>query len=473
MRTRLLTHLLVLAVMLLGFAPEALAGSTRGVHPDVMLPADAVPTGGAPLAPQMGTPTDQPADRPTTPHANTPAAPHIDTPATPGGSAVRPGAPESSATTQTIVQIQTSGCSSHCDGTTQTQAAQQQTATVQQVTGVGQRRQPTRLAQPTVAHRSSRHTTRVTRGQIGCLAHCFGGTTRGVTLGGHRRNPRQLLRALAGGPSPAPASAAGPVQSTVHQSSYQSQHGLQSLRAQRQRSSQTSIMIQGVRVSRRLIGNLESALTSSASPVAAAVNETVQSIWQLQIGCLSHCSHTRQYQQAKQTSTTIALVPPLARAGATQDTTAQSIWQLQIGCLVWCFSATEQQLATSRHFNSSTATPPRPPRPGLSSSVQLESTVASQSGGSGVTIVASSGQVIVAPAFRPYGESRRHHHVVVPPRRHGKRSRAKSPRMPVVTSSAVSAPPDNDYVVLGAFAGLIVLLATITASRLASRRGRV
>jgi hypothetical protein len=447
MRTRPITYLLVPAAMLLGLAPEALARGTRSLRPDVTLPATAMPTGGASPAPQADAPTG------------------------PGGGAPNPGAPESSTTTQTIVQIQVSGCSSHCHGTAQTQAAQQQAASVQRVTGGRRAGPPERPARTTAAKGKSRHTTRVTRGQIGCLAHCFGKTTRGVRVRGHRCNLHQLLRALAAGQSVAPASAAGNTQSTVRQSSYQSQHGQRSLTTRRQRSSQSSITIQSVRMSRRLTDTLRSSLTSSASPVAAAVTDTVQSIWQLQIGCLSHCSHTRQYQQAKQTSMTIQLVAPLATAGAAQDNTAQSIWQLQVGCLVWCFSASEHQLAASRHVTVSTAAAPRPTSPGRSRTVQIESTVAAQSGGSGVTIVASSGQVIAAPALRPNGESRRHPHVVAH-RRHLTPARTGTPHRPVQTSSAVSAPADSAHVVLGGVAGLIVLLAATAATRIASRRRR-
>src|SRR5262249_6852637 len=148
---------------------------------------------------------------------------------------------------------------------------------------------------------------------------------------------------LAGRPPVAPAAASGTMQSTVHQSSHQSQRGLPEQKTQRQHSSQASITVQSVQVSRKLIENLPPALGSSSSPDPAPVTQTMHSIWQLQIGCLFHCSHPRQSQEAKQASTTIQTVRRHAPAAAAQDSTAQSIWEMQVGCLQWCINATEQQ----------------------------------------------------------------------------------------------------------------------------------
>jgi hypothetical protein len=317
--------------------------------------------------------------------------------------------------------------------------------------------------------------TRITRGQIGCLAHCRGSTTRGITLNGRRRNLRRLLSALARRPSAEPAAAAGTTQSTVHQSSRQWQRGLTELETQRQRSSQASITVQSVQVSRKLIESLPAALSSSASPVAAAVNQTVQNIWQLQIGCLFHCAHTRQVQKAKQASTTVQTVPPHTTAAAAedkiaQDSTAQSIWQLQVGCLLWCIDATEQQLARSRHVTLMTTATARPTGAEGPSSIQLESTVASQTGGSGGTVVVTSqqlneGSISETSAGRPH----LHHHHVMNRKRHGP-SKPSEPRSLVVRSDAMTVPASDGDLVLGVVLGVIVLLAALTASRVVPGR---
>jgi hypothetical protein len=75
----------------------------------------------------------------------------------------------------------------------------------------------------------------------------------------------------------------------------------------------------------------------------AAVNQTSQGIWQLQIGCLFDCTGTQQLQQATQSNTTLQAV---AGSGAVDNTVTQVIWQLQIGCLFWCYDAVEVQTAT-------------------------------------------------------------------------------------------------------------------------------
>jgi hypothetical protein len=475
MRMRLPTSLLVLALMLLGFAPEALASGTRDLPTGVKLRAQTGPSGGAALAPSS--PGDTLTGRP----AKVPPSPPTDTPQRPGRADPSKVVPESGTTTQAIVQLQISGCTSHCHGTTQSQAARQQQTTVQAVATAPHPGHPQDPVQTTTAARSSTHTSRVTRGQIGCLAHCFGASTRGMTLNGRHRSLRQLLRALTGRPPVAPvapvapaaaAGAAGAASSGVHQSSYQWQRGLRAQKRQRQRSSQASITVQTVKVSSRLIDNLPAVLSSSAGPVAAAVNQTVQRIWQLQIGCLFHCSHTRQSQRAKQVSTTIQLVPRQATAAVSQDNTAQSIWQLQVGCLVWCIDATELQLAGSRHATLSTATTTRPPGGGHSFSIQLESSVASQTGGSGVVVVASSGKVATASESPRRAERPHKRHVAVAHQNRARRSKASKPGPRIVTAGAIAGPAASADVVLGVFIGLIVLLAALAASRVAAGRLR-
>src|SRR5262249_51233818 len=116
---------------------------------------------------------------------------------------------------------------------------------------------------------------------------------------------------------------------------------------------------------------------------------------------------TRQFQEAKQASTTIQTVRRHATAAAAQDSTAQSIWQLQVGCLQWCIDATEQQRAGSRHATLSANATASPPGAAGTSSIQLESTVASQTGGSGAIVVATSRQLTETPV--PEAKARRPH----------------------------------------------------------------
>ena len=87
----------------------------------------------------------------------------------------------------------------------------------------------------------------------------------------------------------------------------------------------------------------------------AAVNQTAQGIWQLQIGCLLDCTGTQQLQQASQSNTTVQA----PAGGSAVNGTTQLIWQLQIGCLFWCYDAVESQGASGG--DSTTLVPPAPP----------------------------------------------------------------------------------------------------------------
>jgi hypothetical protein len=111
--------------------------------------------------------------------------------------------------------------------------------------------------------------------------------------------------------------------------------------------------------------------TTGAGAGAAAVNQTAQGIWQLQIGCLFDCAGTQQLQQATQSNSTVQAVGGSGAADATVpsavDTVIRIVWQLQIGCLFWCYDAVEGQTATGTG-STVLITPGPPPAPGPTSS---------------------------------------------------------------------------------------------------------
>src|SRR5262249_49474218 len=79
----------------------------------------------------------------------------------------------SNTTTQTIVQVQISGCTSHCQGLTQLQQAVQSNSTVQSVGSAGA------LASALETHPAPAGPPQptITQVQLGCLAQCYGTTT--------------------------------------------------------------------------------------------------------------------------------------------------------------------------------------------------------------------------------------------------------------------------------------------------------
>ena len=98
------------------------------------------------------------------------------------------------------------------------------------------------------------------------------------------------------------------------------------------------------------------------SSAAEAVNQTLQGIWQIQIGCVFDCFLTQQTQQAEQSNTTIYVVPDApATATSTANTAMGLIWQLQVGCLFLCYDAVEVQTATSS--STTLVVVPVPPTP--------------------------------------------------------------------------------------------------------------
>ena len=139
--------------------------------------------------------------------------------------------------------------------------------------------------------------------------------------------------------------------------------GLEPTGPQTQSATQINTTIQILASS--LLSNVGAA-GGAGSSAAEALNQTLQGIWQLQIGCLFDCFLTQQTQQAEQSNTTIYVVPDApATTTSTANTTIGLIWQLQVGCLFWCYDAVEVQTATNS--NTTLVVVPVAPAPSVDS----------------------------------------------------------------------------------------------------------
>ncbi len=272
----------------------------------------------------------------------------------PGGQSATPaggsGATASNSSTQVIWQVQASGCSAHCQGLSQSQVATQQNTTTQVVSGAqsGSGASPQDEGQA-----SSPSTASVTQIQIGCLRQCFGDTTTTTALtqsGQHAVS--ELLQAL-GVSHPAQPQTAATEENLVQQTINQWQMGDGVAIVQTQGASQDNSTVQTIGLDPSLTSELQAALGSS-QPSTVVGNQSTQTIWQIQIGCLYFCVQTQQDQQAEQSNTTIQVILPAA--GATVESAAiavdqatQLVWQLQIGCIFWCYDATQQQSANQQN----------------------------------------------------------------------------------------------------------------------------
>jgi hypothetical protein len=285
-------------------------------------------------------PVSQPSPPTTPPTAPAPAPPSTP-PAEPSGGPPAPAPVASSTTTQVIIQVQVSGCTSNCQGLSEVQEASQTTADLQTLGTSGQQASGLE-GQPA----PSQPTGTITQIQIGCLTECFGTTSTGTT-------PEPLAQQILGelsslvppdGSTSVPPSAGTELQSVIDQVTCQLQTGGQTASGtDEQTASQTSTTVQLI---------APSASTGSQTPAPSAVDQTEQQTWQLQIGCLFYCDDTQQLQQAQQTITTVQVLiePPGSPTPATTGAatvTGQVIWQAQIGCLAWCYDATQVQDATS------------------------------------------------------------------------------------------------------------------------------
>jgi len=327
-------------------------------------PTDTTSSIGSTASSDTTAPTDT-TERPTAPAPqNPPASPAPatpPTPPTPPATASPPPAPVASGTTtQVIVQIQISGCTSNCQGVSQVQQATQTTGYLQ--TAGASAQQASQLESPAPAT-PSQPTTTITQVQIGCLAQCFGTTT---TSTAPQPVAQQILAELSSlmpptastGPQPSP----GIDQAVIDQISCQLQTGGPAPGTEVQTATQTSTTLQLI------------APSSGSQPTS--VNQTNQQTWQLQIGCLFYCTDTEQVQQAQQAITTIQILVGEPGSTATTSTTfttsttgadaatSQLIWQLQIGCIAWCYDATQVQSASSQTtVTVITLVPPASPPP--------------------------------------------------------------------------------------------------------------
>jgi hypothetical protein len=251
----------------------------------------------------------------------------------------------SNTTAQTIVQVQISSCTSHCQGVTQVQQAVQSNSTIQSVGTAGTEARV--LETPPPGDGAPQSTSTISQLQLGCLTHCFGTTTADPSTAALTQLVLSELGSLLPPSGSGPAQPApGTEQNVVTQVSCQTQVGGAEV-TQFQSASQTNATVQIVLTS----------VASVASSDPAAVDQTQQQTWQLQVGCLFYCVDSQQVQQAQQSTTTIQIVA----GGSGGATVRQTIWQVQIGCLAWCWNSTQVQQASSQSTITVLASPPPPP----------------------------------------------------------------------------------------------------------------
>ncbi len=325
-------------------------------------PSGTEQNGGTPGAPN-GRPNVPPSDGVTPPQPPATGANGVG--ATSGPDPTTPPS-ESNTTSQNIWQLQISGCTSNCQGTTQTQAAEQQNTTEQVLDGTGGL--PTATGTQTGSGAQSQSTANITQIQLGCVANCFGSTTTtsAAISTAALQALQQVLSDLGAPGSQRGSPGEGTEQNTVAQSIAQWQDGAP---VQSQDASQNNVTAQVTGFTGSVASELQAALVPSASVVAGVSNETQQSIWQLQVGCIIFCSGTVQSQKADQSNTTVQVVvggaASAVQTGAeAMNIATQLIWQLQVGCLFWCYDTVQIQSAASSNTTlQAVGTGPAPPGP--------------------------------------------------------------------------------------------------------------
>jgi hypothetical protein len=192
-----------------------------------------------------------------------------------------------------------------------------------------------------------------------------------------------VLKTTIGAPVPAVD------QNVVDQTSYQLQVGAPGASAQTQAASQANVTVQ----------------VGLVLGLGSAVNEVVQDIWQLQVGCIFYCVGTQQIQQASESDT---LIDAVTAGGGSPTVVVNSavlrIWQLQVGCLFWCYATVQLQSASisERTSTASVGVPASAPGSGDtpptgdSEGVGAATGATVGSGGSGV--VPTSDALISPPA---------------------------------------------------------------------------
>jgi hypothetical protein len=175
----------------------------------------------------------------------------------------------------------------------------------------------------------------VTQTQVGCIHDC---SDTSVDTTAPPISPgalSQLLAALGLQTLPDQPPVAPGTDSGIQQTSQQTQQGGDD---QLQAASQWSGPVQGL-------------VSQAVHETVQAVNQTTQTIVQVQIGCLFYCTDTHQTQQASQSNTAVQVVAQGVAEATAPVTTAvgivnQLVWQLQIGCLAWCSDTTQEQSAS-------------------------------------------------------------------------------------------------------------------------------
>ena len=203
----------------------------------------------------------------------------------------------------------------------------------------------------------SQGSANATQIQVGCSHDCSG-TSLDTTLQAISPGAlSQFLAAVGSQTLPGKPPVAPGAQSGVQQTSQQTQQGGSD---QFQAASQVSTTVQNL-------------VPQAVAETVQAVNQTTQTIVQVQIGCLFYCTDTHQTQQASQTNTAVQVVAQgIADATAPVATAVnivnQFVWQLQIGCLAWCSDTTQEQSASQSNgvvvIPGPASQDPSPPPPG-------------------------------------------------------------------------------------------------------------
>src|SRR3984885_14396555 len=351
------------------------AGTTTSPAPPTDQ-SPAPPTDQSPAPPTDQSPAPQPSDPPTSPApVDSPAPPPVDSPAPSPADSLPPAQPPTTpaspmpivtaTTTQTITQTQISGCTSNCQGISQVQTAQQQSVTVQ--IAPGEAELAGSALTPGGSGTGSQTASTITQAQLGCVNQCFDTTASNPTT---VAVSQQILADLTALLSPSDSSGPAPVptagQSVTTQVSCQQETGLSTTVAQVQSATETSTTIQLSSLDPTVASLIESALAPSP-PVAPTLSQTTQSVWQLQIGCLFYCVDSVQVQDAEQSSTTVDVMTASSggagrvAGSGTVAVVTQTIWQVQLGCLSWCYGNTQvQQAAGQSTFVTLTPAPPDP-----------------------------------------------------------------------------------------------------------------
>jgi hypothetical protein len=249
-------------------------------------------------------------------------------------------------------------------------------------------------AMTTEAQTGSQTTSSVNQIQFGCMSQCFGSAT--TSPAGQSLIPsalQQLVSALEAASAALPSPVPGIDQNSVQQSDNQLQSGAGGV--QSEVAVQSNSTVQTIDLSSLLPAGLEATTGAPAAADGQTSNQTMQGIWQLQMGCVSYCVGTQQIQQAQQSNDSVEVIVAAAGTPTPGANTAVAIvWQIQIGCLFWCDDAVESQTATTTQSAVVMVLNPDPP-PAVTPPSSSATGVAQPPSG-------SAGGPLVASATHPY-----------------------------------------------------------------------